>query len=180
MACGKTAVSDHLVARGHPVIDTDVIARALLDRGKTARARILKAFGTLDRRVLREAIFAAAEKRTLLESILHPLIWKEVDRRVRALKKKRPPLIFVVVPLLFETGSENRYDAVVSVLAPKAAQIRRLVRRDGIPRRLAAAMVGAQWPAARKARLSDHVIHNRGTLAELRKKTDRLIAHLSH
>ena len=94
IASGKTAVSDHFSSLGVPVIDTDVIARELVEPGQPALAEIADTFGSgfltpdgrLDRVHMRQAVFANPGLRRQLESILHPRIAAEAMRRIRALE----------------------------------------------------------------------------------------------
>src|SRR5690606_20981910 len=158
IASGKSTVAELFAALGVPVIDTDVIAREVVEPGEPGLAAIRDAFGAevltpdgrLDRRRLREIVFADAAKRRRLESILHPLIRERTLARLAAVRNA--PYAIVVVPLLVETDFGKLVDRVLVVDVPVDAQLERLASRDGIDRAAAEAMVAAQ--ASRETRLA--------------------------
>ena len=182
IASGKTLVSDHLASKGFDVIDTDVIARDLLDRDRETRAKILEKLGTTDRAELRAIVFENPRKRKLLERIMHPRIWSEVEHALESIARResKTPLVFVVVPLLFETKSESRYDETLSILSSRALQTRRLLQREGMTPKLARAILAAQTSSREKARRSDHVIWNRTTKRALLRAVDRWLKGVSY
>jgi dephospho-CoA kinase len=161
------------------VIDTDIIAREVVEPGQPALAAVVDAFGTgvlaadgrLDRPRLRERIFGDAEARRRLEAILHPAIRAEMERQSRAAGGSYQVL---VIPLLVEGGRRDHIDRVLVVDVPEATQIERLVRRDGVSRDQADAALRAQ--ASRDARLAfaDDVIENTGDVAALETRVAKL------
>ena len=179
IASGKTAVANIFATHGVPVIDTDVIAREVVEPGQPALAAVVDAFGTgvlaadgrLDRPRLRERIFGDAEARRRLEAILHPAIRTEMERQSRA---AGGPYQVLVIPLLVEGGRRDHFDRVLVVDVPEATQIERLVRRDGVSRDQAEAALRAQ--ASRDARLAfaDDVIDNTGDVAALEARVTKL------
>ena len=179
IASGKTTVANMFAAHGVPVIDTDVIAREVVEPGQPALAAVVDAFGTgvlaadgrLDRPRLRERIFGDAEARRRLEAILHPAIRDEMERQSRA---AGGPYQVLVIPLLVEGGRRDHIDRVLVVDVPEATQIERLVRRDGVSRDQAEAALRAQ--ASRDARLAfaDDVIENTGDVAALETRVAKL------
>lgn len=179
IASGKTAVANFFATHGVLVIDTDVIAREVVEPGQPALAAVVEAFGTgvlaadgrLDRPRLRERIFGDAEARRRLEAILHPAIRAEMERQSRA---AGGPYQVLVIPLLVEGGRRDHIDRVLVVDVPEATQIERLVRRDGVSRDQAEAALRAQ--ASRDARLAfaDDVIENTGDVAALETRVAKL------
>ena len=179
IASGKSAVANLFATHGVPVIDTDVIARKVVEPGQPALAAVVDAFGTgvlaadgrLDRPRLRERIFGDAEARRRLEAILHPAIRDEMERESRA---AGGPYQVLVIPLLVEGGRRDHFDRVLVVDVPEATQIERLVRRDGVSRDQAEAALRAQ--ASRDARLAfaDDVIENTGDVAALETRVAKL------
>ena len=179
IASGKTAVANLFATHGVPVIDTDIIAREVVEPGQPALATVVDAFGTgvlaadgrLDRPRLRERIFGDAEARRRLEAILHPAIRAEMERQSRAAGGSYQVL---VIPLLVEGGRRDHIDRVLVVDVPEATQIERLVRRDGVSRDQADAALRAQ--ASRDARLAfaDDVIENTGDVAALETRVAKL------
>lgn len=180
--------SDYLRSLQIPVVDTDEIARQLTTPGQPAWHSIMCNFGTeyfradnsLDRAKLAGKVFNDSSARQLLESILHPLIFAEVDKIVGEYVAQNPPpkLIFVVVPLLFETDSAGRFDATVLVQTTVETQRARLLRDRNYTSAEADARIAAQMPAEEKARLADYVLNNNGTPDELFKQIDELLEKL--
>src|SRR5688572_15183318 len=156
IASGKSLVGAMFVKLGAALIDTDVVAREVVAPGEPGLAAVTAAFGPsvllasgeLNRPALRTLVFEDEAKRLTLEAILHPLI----RARTRAqLKELTTPYALVVVPLLVETSFKDFVDRTLVVDCPEATQLERLMRRDGIPRAEALAMLRAQ--ADRAARL---------------------------
>jgi dephospho-CoA kinase len=159
---GKSLACDAVKRLGGVVIDTDVIARAQAKPGGQAHRRIEKAFGTTDRKALAGMVFNDPAKRRKLERITHPLIMKEVARRMKAAKNK---VVYVAVPLLFEAKLEKLFDVTMTVEAPKAARLRRISKRDGMTRAKALARMNAQLPDSARRLRADVVLENFGAKA---------------
>jgi dephospho-CoA kinase len=181
IASGKTTVADRFAARGVPVIDTDLIARQVVEPGEPALAEIVAAFGPgvldadgrLDRRRLREIIFADATARRRLESILHPAIRAEMERQSRA---AGGPYQLLVIPLLAEGGRRDHVDRVLLVDVPEAVQVERLMRRDGVSREQAVASLAAQATRAARLAIADDVLTNTGRAEDLDEQVAALHA----
>lgn len=181
IASGKSAVSNRFGALGAPIIDTDLIAREVVQPGHPVLGEVVAAFGkdildtegNLLRRRLREIIFSNPEKQDLLESILHPAIRAIVRERVAAVEA---PYCMVVIPLLVESGHFDWLDRVLVVDVAEEVQIERLVQRDDVSEDQARAALAAQ--AGREARLAiaDDVIDNSGDMAALDAEVQKLHA----
>ena len=179
IASGKTTVANLFAALGVSVIDTDVIARQVVEPGQPALAAVVETFGTdvldadgrIDRRHMRERVFGDADARRRLEAILHPAIRAEMERQSR---EAGGPYQLLVIPLLVESGRRDHVDRVLVVDVPEATQVERLVRRDAVPREQAEAALRAQ--ATREARLAfaDDVIENTGDMAALTARVAEL------
>ncbi|WP_376690982.1 dephospho-CoA kinase [Wenzhouxiangella sp. EGI_FJ10409] len=180
VASGKTSVSDRLAEKGVPVIDTDLIARDVVSPGHPGLERVVEAFGSeildesgaLDRRRLRERVFARPEQRQRLESILHPLIEEDARRQIAG--HESADYVVLVVPLLVESGLFEDADLVVVVDVPESIQVRRLLERDGVDQEQAEAMLAAQASRAERLAIADEVIDNSGSLAALMQASDAL------
>lgn len=176
---GKTAVSDRFAQRGVPVVDTDQLARELVEPGQPALAEIVAHFGVdcldeserLHRARLRERVFADSTGRQRLEAILHPRIRKLSQERIAALTT---PYCLVAIPLLAETGMTDGLDRILVVDVPEAEQIRRVMARDQIDEIQAQRILAVQVSRAQRLALADDVIENIGDLEQL----DRQIAAL--
>jgi dephospho-CoA kinase len=179
IACGKTTVANLFVALGVPLVDTDVLAREVVAPGSTLLPKIAEHFGAgviaadgaLDRRALRERVFADPAERRWLEALTHPAIRTLTDERSAA---ARGPYVLVAIPLLVETDGAARFSRVLVVDCEPELQIARLMARDGITRAAAETMLAAQ--ASREARLgiADDVIRNDGDLAGVRDQVEKL------
>ena len=163
------------------LIDTDVIAREVVEPGRPALARVVAAFGAgvlgpdgrLDRPRLRERIFADPAARRVLESILHPAIREEMERQSSALAAASPYQV-LAIPLLAEGGRRDHVDRVLVVDAPESLQVRRLMARDGVTEAQALASLRAQATREMRLDLADDVIENTGGVDELAQRVDEL------
>jgi dephospho-CoA kinase len=179
IASGKTTVANLFAALGATVVDTDLLAREVVEPGTTLLGEIADHFGAdildptgaLERRRLRERVFADPAERRWLEQRTHPAIREPTDSRCR---EATGPYCLVAIPLLVETGGEKRFDRVLVVDCDPELQMTRVMARDGISRAAAEAMLAAQ--ASREARLAvaDDVIRNDGDLARLRDQVEKL------
>jgi dephospho-CoA kinase len=172
IACGKTAVSTRFERLGVPVIDTDIIAREVVQAGRPALASIVDKFGKdildnrgeLDRSKMRALIFSDPVSKKSLESILHPAIAREAKLRLNAVATE---YCILVVPLLAESGRYEDSDRVLVVDVDERTQLLRLLARDRISKKLASAMLKAQVKRHQRLEQADDVIANTGSLEEL-------------
>ncbi|GAB2817629.1 dephospho-CoA kinase [Actinocorallia aurea] len=181
---GKSEVSRRLVAHGAVLIDSDAIAREVVEPGTPGLAAIAAEFGegvlrpdgALDREALGAIVFADAEKLKALNAITHPLI----GARGQELLEAAPDDAVVVydVPLLAENGLKPLYDLVVVVDAPLEVQIERLTSQRGMTEEAARARIAAQATREQRLAIADWVIDNSGTLEELHARVDELWASL--
>ncbi len=174
IASGKSAVAELFAAEGVPVLDTDQIARDIVEPGRPALAKIVAEFGTevldatgrLDRKRMRELVFADPAKRQRLDANTQPAIREELARRASAAGGIYQ---IHVIPLLVESSRANLYDRVLVVDAPEADQLRRLQQRDGSTAEAAQRILDAQASRAQRLSVADDVIVNTGTLADLQQ-----------
>jgi len=179
IASGKTTVANLFAALGVPIVDTDVLAREVLEPGTPLLTEVLAHFGAgviateggLDRRALRARVFADPAERRWLEERTHPAIRALTDARSDA---ARGPYVIVAIPLLVETGGADRFDRVLVVDVDPAVQLARLQARDGSTRAEAERILAAQAPRAARLAVADDVIRNDGDLASLRDQVETL------
>lgn len=182
VASGKSAATYVFETLGVAVADADVAARAVIEPGQPALARVVARFGAdslgpdgrLDRARMRQRVFADPAAKADLEAILHPPIraWLRA-----ACDAAGGPYAVVAIPLLAEGGGRQAYpwlDRIVVVDVPEPVQLARLQQRDGITGELAARMVAAQATRRQRLALADDVIINDGSLAELEAAVTRL------
>lgn len=162
IATGKSHLACALRNAGAVVIDADSISRELTASDGAALPLIRDAFGDavfsggqLQRRVLADTIFRDAGKRVKLNSILHPMVFLEMDRQRDQVKA---PIVVLEVPLLHETGYEKQCDEVWCAYVPQRVQIQRLRQRDGLSVREARARLTSQMSGREKARRSTQII----------------------
>ena len=186
IATGKSTFAEALRARGVPVVDADVLARAAVAPGTPALAEIARAFGPgvltpdggLDRKKMAAIVFSDPDARRRLEAITHPAVRRAMADETARLAAAGHDLAFYDTPLLFEVGLEAAVDAVVVVWAPPAVQRARLASRDGLGPAEADARLAAQLPVDEKAARADFVVENVGARDELGPKAERLLADL--
>lgn len=183
---GKTTVSD-LFARHNnnsnqvDIIDTDVIARQIVEINKPAYNKVLEVFGeeilnsdnSLNRKALRNLVFSDTRLRKKLESITHPAIHYEVNKR---LSESTANYCIIVIPLLFETSSEYDLDRVLVVNCDKVQQINRVSKRDKTSEADVEAIIQSQVTQAFRLSHADDVIQNNSDIDSLAKQVDKLHA----
>lgn len=175
IASGKSTVAELFAARGVTVLDTDRIAREVVEPGRPALAALVQALGSdilsrdgrLDRALLRRRIFADAAARRTVEGVLHPAILEELGRQSVAAPG---PYQVLLIPLLVEGDRAGLFDRVLVVDCPEELQVERLMSRDGETREAALGMLAAQ--ASRRERLAaaDDVIVNDGPAGDLERQ----------
>lgn len=179
IASGKSAVADLFAARGVPIIDTDVVAREVVEPGQPALAEIAREFGPgvlgadgrLDRRKLRDLVFSDEKRRKTLEAILHPAIRRVAEERARSAGGAYQ---IVVVPLLAESPMRASMDRVLVVDCSEETQLERLLRRDAESEAQARRMIAAQASRAERLAIADDVIDNDGSLEATERQVEAL------
>jgi dephospho-CoA kinase len=178
IATGKSHVRAEFERLGVPTIDSDVLAREVVTPGTPALAQIVSRFGAhvldgggaLNRRTLASIVFPDPEARRDLERIIHPAVQKATSDWFAALDPARHPIALADIPLLYEVGREVDFDAVVATVCSPDTQIRRLMTRDALDEREAAARLAAQLPAEEKARRADYVIRTDGSYEDTNRQ----------
>lgn len=182
IACGKSTVSAMLLARGAKLVDADQVAREVVLPGEPALAAIASEFGqavlnpdgTMNRAEVGKLVFNNPERLGKLESILHPAIRKRMWDRIEAYEAEDPnQLIVADIPLLFETGQDAMYDAVMVVYVPQSVQQERLMQRNQLTAEQAAQRIALQLDIEEKKRRATYVIDNSGSLADTEQQLER-------
>ncbi len=161
---GKSTAATMLRRMGVPVYDADAAVHRMMSRGGIAVAAVAAAFpgveknGAIDRAALGRKVFQddAALKR--LEAIIHPLVRRDEDRFLRAQRRRGASLVVMDVPLLFESGREKRYDAIMVVTAPRFLQEARVLARPNMSRERLAAILARQIPDTEKRARADFIV----------------------
>jgi dephospho-CoA kinase len=169
IASGKSLVAGIFRRLGAKVIDSDSIAREVVEPGTTGWQSVVAAFGqnilapdsTIDRAKLGSIIFSDRERRNALNAILHPLIINIIRERIAAIGKKHPGAIVVAdIPLLIECGLQHEFDAVIVVWSPPELQQKRLMERDGLSAADAQQRIDSQMDINEKQNHATYVIRN--------------------
>lgn len=179
IASGKSTVAAMFAELGVAVIDTDVIAREVVEPGQPALDEIRHEFGDpvidedgrLDRAAMRAIVFADDDARLRLERILHPRISAAALEQADAAGGEYQ---LIVVPLLVGSALLDRIDRVLVVDCDEDEQIRRLIRRDGESEGQARRMLAAQSSREERLAIADDVIHNDGNIDETLEQVQTL------
>ena len=180
---GKSAAAEILTRRGVGLVDTDALARAVVEPGQTALREIQGAFGdaviTADGRLHREAlagiVFADTAARLKLEAITHPRIRELWHEQIAQWRTQQIPIACVVIPLLFETNAETEFDATICVACSAATQRERL-RERGWTAEQTGQRIAAQWPVEKKMAKASLVVWNEGSREILAAQLEAILA----
>lgn len=175
IASGKSTVSRALRELGAFIIDADEVAHAIQEPGKPAWEDIVEHFGsgllnpdhTINRDKLGAIVFNDPKRLQELNQITHPRIMEQIRLTLQNIKSRQPDaVVFLEVPLLYETHIERICDEVWVVWVDEETEIQRLMNRDGLSREDAIKRIDAQMPLDEKARRADFVIDNRFSIEE--------------
>jgi len=182
---GKSTAAAALRQRGIPVVDTDQLARQVVEPGQPALAEVQRAFGPgiigadgrLRRDELARLVFSDAAARRTLERILHPRIRELWRAQLAVWRGERRPVAAVVVPLLFEVQAEVECDATICVACSATSQRERLQARGWTVEQIEQ-RARAQWPIEQKMLHADFVVWTEGDVALATEQLDRILAGL--
>lgn len=176
IGCGKSTVGKILEELGLRRLDTDQVARNVVEPGSEGLAAVVEAFGSsvlnsdgsLDRGAVGTIIFADGLKRKLLEGLLHPLIWNEIETFVSDCRREGHHAV-IEVPLLFENRRQDKFDSVWVVATSSELQKARLHKRNGWSEQEIESRIASQMPLDEKVERADTVIWNIGSPAALKQ-----------
>jgi dephospho-CoA kinase len=179
IASGKSTVARLFAALGIPIIDSDELAREVVAPGQPLLTQIAQRFGahviaadgSLDRRALRDVVFANPSARADLEALTHPAIAEASERQAAT---AGGPYQIHAIPLLVEKKLVSRVDRVLVVDCDEETQIRRLQARDGSTLEQARAILAAQASRAERLEVADDVVLNVGDMQSLRQQVEKL------
>ena len=185
LGMGKTTTAQFLHERGAQIVDTDELARQLVQPGQPALSEIQMVFGEnivapngeLCRDELARIVFADAAARKKLEAILHPRIRERWLAQVEIWRGENRALAVVAIPLLFETQAESHFDKIICVACSAENQRQRLLARGWTPEQIEQ-RIAAQWPVEQKTARSDFVVWTEGALDAHARQLERVIASL--
>ncbi|WP_342598586.1 dephospho-CoA kinase [Psychrobacillus sp. FSL H8-0483] len=183
IASGKSTVSDMLKALNYPIIDADVVARVVVEKGTKTLETIKEVFGkevisedgSLNREKLGSIIFSTPQKRKQLNDIIHPAIRVEMIRQKEELLKDGHPTIVMDIPLLFESKLQSYVDKILVVTVTEETQLQRLMARNNYSLEEAKARIQSQLPLSIKEKGADAVIYNNGTLQSTEEQLKKVL-----
>ena len=181
---GKTTVCQYFQKLGTKIIDADVITHQFCKPKSHELQTIIYEFGEgildnqnrLNRDKLRQIVFSNPEKRKILETILHPLIYQEIDNQYQNLTQTKPqlPYCIIAIPLLIETNPLKSFNSILVIDTPKKLQLQRIIERDNISYTLASHMLHAQEKRELRNKIATDIIINDRSLKHLEQEVNRL------
>ena len=179
IGCGKSTVCKLFSQHGVPVIDTDIIARQLVEPGEAALHEISNYFGidvlltdgSLNRKALAKKIFNHKQNKLHLESILHPKIRQITQEKIN---KLNTCYAIIAIPLLVETNQQNDYDYVIVVDCDEEQQIKRTINRDHRDRNEVKSIINSQVSRKKRIAIADDVIDNSQNVKSLETHINQL------
>ena len=179
---GKSTAARLLKKVGLPVVDSDDLARKVVHPGTEGLAEIADEFGegfirpdgSLDRDKMASTVFQDEAARKRLETIIHPRVRAAWENRIEQWREQKRPVGVVVIPLLFEVGLQDSFDAVLCVASTASTQRSRLRERNWSDAQIAA-RIAAQMDIAQKMDLADHVLWNEGTPDQLGEQLNGIL-----
>ena len=181
IASGKSTAAQFFAAFGVPILDSDQIARDVVEPGQPPLERLVARFGAsiltpdghLDRPALRDIVFSDPRARADLEALTHPAIGAAMEARSAG---AGGPYQILIIPLLVEKNLGSHVDRVLVVDCDEALQLRRLHERDGSTPEQARAILDAQAPRAERLRAADDVISNDADVGSVQEQVAALHA----
>ena len=173
---GKSAAANFFQNEGISVIDTDQLARKVIEKDSDGYSKVLENFGTdildnnksIDRAKLREEVFHNNDKRKILESITHPLVR---DLMVQKISSSTSPYSIIMVPLIFETHSAKNYDRVLVIDCDVEIQLKRAMARDENSADLIQKIIDSQCSRSERLSIANDVIPNNHSIEDLKKRS---------
>ncbi|AMO55721.1 dephospho-CoA kinase [Endozoicomonas montiporae] len=176
---GKTSVTDYFASLGIVVVDADQAARVVVEPGQPALEAIAQRYdgilhpedGSLNRRKLREIIFANDDEKVWLEQLLHPLIREQI---ISELKASESPYTILVSPLMIETDQHLLTNRILVVDAPEDIQIARTINRDSMTEAQTRSIIAKQATREERKSRADDLVDNSQSLEQLYQQLDKL------
>ena len=187
IAVGKSFVLDEFRELGCSVLDADKVARDVVEPGTKGLAQVVSEFGesvlrddgSLDRTKLGSIVFADNEKRLLLNSIVHPLVFEVQDSWLKSRETEHPDGIAIVdAALMIESGGYKRFDKLIVVWCEPELQLQRLMSRDRLRREDAQKRIASQMPQNEKKAFADFLIDTSNSFEDTRRQTAEVFERL--
>ena len=169
---GKSTVTSKFHALGTPIIDSDIISRSIVEPGKPCLDAIIGEFGKnildlrgeIHRRKLRNIIFNDSEAKKKLENILHPVIYKEIDKEISNIDYA---YCLIAIPLLIETRATDRFDRILLIDVTEKKQLLRASKRDKASIKYISETIKNQTSRNQRLHYADDIIDNNNEVEKL-------------
>lgn len=186
IATGKSSVANYIREKGYPVLDADVVSHEIVEPGSSILSlleskfgsQIINKDGSLNRQTLGKIVFRDAQKMKQLNEIMHPKINQVLIQKAQMLAKDGYPLVFLEIPLLFETNNAVGVDRTIVVTVELKEQQMRLIERNHLTSLEAQQRIKAQMPLIEKIRMADYVVENKEQ-DQMHAQVDRIISKLT-
>ena len=186
IATGKSTVSQYLIQKGYPVIDSDKIARQVVEPGSNGLEQlvthfgieILNEYGELNRQVFGDMIFGRKDLIRQVNQILHPLIFEAMESAIQSYRNQGQALVFLDIPLYYEVNKSYQEDQVWLVYVPEDVQSDRLQKRNHLDNEQVKQRIQSQLSIEEKLKLADVIIDNQGAVEDLYHQVDRLLENI--
>lgn len=186
IASGKTTASNYFRTQKIPVIDADVVAHKLMERGQMNYEAIKNQFGyeilnsdlSINNQKLGQLVFSDPKKLEFLNTITHPNIFKEIQLKKNDYEIKKEPLVVLDIPLLFEENYDELCSATLLISVSYSVQIERLMRRNSYNLKQAQQRINSQMPLEQKEKRATFIINNDGSELELKNKLANLLVKI--
>ncbi len=180
---GKGTVAKIFADNGIPTIDADAVYRDLTysnsplikSIASVFGGRILTEDGFLNRKELSNIVFSSKEKLILLNSLTHPAVIEETERRINEFREAGNPAIVFDAPQLFESGFNKKCNVIIAVTAPYDERVKRLMHRDSLDEDSIRKRILSQISDEYLIENSDYVIENKGNVEMLNEKVKQII-----
>ena len=172
---GKSVAGDFFIELGIDVIDADHVSKNILDDNESAKKLFLEQFGkkfidknnNIDRALLRDEIFKNEDKKEALESIIHPIVREEI---LNFIENSKSVYKIIMVPLIYETNSQDFYDKIIVVDCKEENQIIRASKRDNKTKNDIINIMKNQASSDERMSIADEIIKNDSSLDDLKKQ----------
>lgn len=183
IASGKSTVSNFLKECNIPIVDADIIAKEVVEKGQPAYKKIIEAFGPdivlqngeINRPLLGSIIFNDKEKRLQLNSIVHPEVRRVMLEQTNTYLANGEPIVIMDIPLLYEGNLVHLVEKVIVVTVNEETQLSRLMNRNHLTREEAVSRISSQIPVKEKEEKADFVIDNNGNLEDTKQQVMDLL-----
>lgn len=183
IASGKSTVANMLKEYGFPIVDADLVARQVVERGSETLQKIADVFGpevitpegAMDRAKVGSIIFHDESKRKVLNDIIHPAIRAEMLRQRDEHVANGAKTVIMDIPLLFESKLQHYVEKILVVSVNEETQLKRLIERNQLNEEDAKARISSQLPLSIKEQGADAVINNNGSIEETRQQLEDIL-----